>query len=137
MPDLLDSVILGTEPQAASDLLDSVDLGTDVYGENHLQLPPRQTRSGRAYCSILKVTEYGCPKLDIARPDAVAHPDTVSETVIENRGRDILGLTCPTSLATIGNSLSGLQQNLIKSFLNFFIISFRSKLERFYQIFEK
>jgi hypothetical protein len=91
VPDLLDSVILGTEPQAASDLLDSVDLGTDVYGENHLQLP-----------------------------DAIAHPDTVSETVIENRGRDILGLTCPTSLATIGNSLSGLQQNLTNNGFNEF-----------------
>jgi hypothetical protein len=78
------------QPQAVSDLLDSADLGTDVYGENHLQLPPRQTRSGRAYSSILKVTEHCCPKLDIARPDAVAHPNTVStETVLENWGRDI------------------------------------------------
>jgi hypothetical protein len=74
VPDLLDSVILGTEPQAASDLLDSVDLGTDVYGENHLQLPPGQTRSGRAYCSILKVTEHGFPKLDIARPGRSCPP---------------------------------------------------------------
>ena len=99
---------LGTAPQAVSDLqLGSVDLGTDVYGEDHLQLPPRrQTRSGRSYCSILKITAYACPTLDDACPDAqVANPDTVLETGIDNRDRDILGLTCPTSLATVGNDL--------------------------------
>ena len=55
-----------------------------------------------------------------ACPDAqVANPDTVLETGIDNRDRDIsgltcptsqatvdiLGLTCPTSLATVGNDL--------------------------------
>ena len=57
------------QPQAVSDLADPDDLGTlvmDVYGQDHLQLPSRTTRSGRAYPSILRVTEHCCRKFDIA-----------------------------------------------------------------------
>jgi hypothetical protein len=72
----------------------------DVYGQDHLQLPSRTTRSGRAYRSILRVTEHCCPKFDIARPETV-----LSETVIEPRGREQSDLRCPTYLATIENDL--------------------------------
>ena len=77
---------LGTAPQDVSDLeLGSVDLSTVFHP---------------------KITAYACPTLDDACPDAqVANPDTVLETGIDNRDRDILGLTCPTSQATVINNL--------------------------------
>ena len=62
------------QPQATSDL-SSDNLGTpvlDVYGQpDHIPLPARTTRSGRAYSSLLKTTTHVCSEIDIAQPDPV------------------------------------------------------------------
>ena len=92
------------QPQAESDLADPDNLGTpvmDVYGQpDHLPLPSRTTRSGRAYSSLLKTTEHCCPQIEIALPDTV-----VGAAVIDLRGREQLDLRCATFLATTENNL--------------------------------
>jgi hypothetical protein len=87
-PDIIPDIetLDSDKPQAASDLADTDNLGTpilDVYGQpDHIPLPARKTRSGRAYFSLLKATHHVCPQIEIAPPDPF-----VSAPVIDLRGQ--------------------------------------------------
>jgi hypothetical protein len=91
------------QPQAASDLAGSDNLGTptlDVYGQpDHIPLPARTTRSGRAYISLLKTTQHVCPQIEIAQPDPV-----MSASVIDLGGQVQSALRCATLLAATDDS---------------------------------
>ncbi len=84
--DLIPETLDSDQPQAVSDLESSDNLGTthlDVYGQaESFQLPSRNTRSGRAFLSIMKSTNHVCPQIEIVPPNKF-----VSASVIDHRGQ--------------------------------------------------
>ena len=92
------------QPQAMPEPDGSSNLGTpilDVFGKPNDATPiiRKQTRSGRAYSSLLKQTSHVCPELENAKPEHV-----FCAPANDPRNQANSGLWCPTLLASTDDS---------------------------------